>query len=374
LVSTEALRKTQPEVLASGLDEALSNGDTGLARRLGEEVLRRMDGSKDASKMKRLGRALAEKVDGSTPAGKAAQKAGQALQAGEAEGALAAMADLMAALGETARYEPRPTALVEAEDAIRDARQQALSSLGEDKAPDGVRSPSERAADAPPTQPGEGNSASPIDMPSDPRQADGGDGTAQGGNDDLRPSGTPAPGGEPEVRVDGSRPPPGGVEGPLAEDGATVAGNGPAQDGDVPQDAPAGRGEGPVQTDGGLQMPDGGGPGATPTAGVSPSAGGASAAPLGGAPMLGDPFVEIEPGVIAEEWVKAQWDGAGQSMGETLREAAAGGRSGLAWSAVHNRYSALAESATRRERVPLTRRSYVRQYFEAIRPAEQESP
>lgn len=367
LVSAEVLKQTHAEKLADGLDRALTQGDAGLARRVGEELLRRVDGGVNDNELRRLGKALAERVDGTSKGGAAAQKAGQSLQAGDRQGAMSALADLMAELGEAARYEQRPAALADAEEAIRDARLRALSSLGEDQAPDGVRSPSQGGADAPPTNPGEGRSPSPIDLPPSGNPADGGDGTSDGGSEDLRPSGTPGPGGEPEVRVD-SRPPPGGTEGPLAEGGALTAGEGPAQEGDVPQDAPAGAGEGPVQNPGGMPQAEGPGQGATATAGVSPGAGGGVRPGQGPVPDVATPFVEVELGAVPEEWVKAQWDGAGESMGETLREAAAGGRSGLAWTQVHNRYSALAEAATRQDRLPLTRRSFVRQYFEAIRP------
>jgi len=55
-------------------------------------------------------------------------------------------------------------------------------------------------------------------------------------------------------------------------------------------------------------------------------------------------------------------------MGTVIDHADAGGRTGLAWQEVHARYEGLAESATRRAQLPLTRRRYVRRYFEAIRP------
>jgi len=37
---------------------------------------------------------------------------------------------------------------------------------------------------------------------------------------------------------------------------------------------------------------------------------------------------------------------------------------------IHRRYSAMAESAVKRERIPLSRRDFIRRYFEAIRPQQ----
>lgn len=45
-----------------------------------------------------------------------------------------------------------------------------------------------------------------------------------------------------------------------------------------------------------------------------------------------------------------------------------GERSSSEYGEVQESYEALSESATKREEIPLTRRDYIRDYFEAIRP------
>lgn len=376
LASAAALRSARPEDLASGLEQALKRNDPRAARRLGEEVLRRVDGAASDGELRQLGQALAEKVEDPSEAGGAARRAGQALQAGERGDALAALADLMASLGEPVRLEPRREALAAASDAVEEARQDALRRLdgreseGEGESGSGERR--QRSEQTPQSEegatpkPGEGSTPSPVDVPQG-GEGDGGGGTAKGGTEDLRPGGTPGPGGEPEVRVDGERPPGGREEGPPSDGGRLTAGEGPASEGQVSQDAPAGSGEGSADTPGGLPSDEGGAGAASMVAGDGPVGGGFGEG-MGSGGTLESPLLELDPDTIAEEWVDLQWDGAGEAMGDVLDTADAGGRSTMAWGEVHARYGSLAEAATRRSRLPLTRRDYVRRYFEAIRP------
>jgi len=372
LTSSAALQSAPPEDLAKGLDRALTRGDPGAARRLGEEVLRRVDGGASDGELRRLGKALAEGVKSKTQAGGAAREAGRALQAGEKGTALSALADLMAELGEPVRLEPRREALAQASDAVEEARQDAVNAMdpesGQERGQGERQEPSEGSETADGQQPPDDGATTPS--PVEGRQGgegDGGGGMAKGGTEDLRKGGTPGAGGDPEVRVDGERPAGGREEGPDAEGGRLVAGEGEARDGSAPQDAAAGAGEGDVMAEGGLPSDDAAGEGGALVAGGGPASETFGMGEGSGA-TLDVPLLELEPGTVAEEWVDLQWDGAGEAMGQVLDHADAGGRTGMAWQEVHKRYSGLAESATRRSQLPLTRRTYVRRYFEAIRP------
>lgn len=369
LTSAAALRSARPEDLAKGLDRALSKDDAGTARRLGEEVLRRVDSDLSHGELKQLGQALAEHIDDTSTAGIAAREAGQALQAGEKGTALAALADLMASLGEPVRMEPRRDALAEAADAVDQARQDAVRSMDPDRKEPGEGGGSEQAQmeEQPPQKDGSGASESPVQNNAG-TEGDGGGGMAKGGTEDLREGGSPGAGGEPDVRVDGERPAGGREEGPQAEGGRTVAGEGPAEDGSVDPMAAAGAGEGNAMVDGGLPSDELGDGSTSMVAGAGPHAGEAGGRGDGTEGVLDVPILGLDPATVTEEWVDLQWDGAGDAMGTVIDHADAGGRTGLAWQEVHARYEGLAESATRRAQLPLTRRRYVRRYFEAIRP------
>lgn len=370
LRSAAALQAARPEELAEGLDAALGRSDPGAARRLGEEVLRRVDGGTSDGELLQLGKALSEKVTSKTRAGSAAREAGRALESRERGAALSALADLMASLGEPARYEPRRDALAEAEEAVERARVDAVDAMEDGRETPrseegGRRGASSEPTMEEPTEDGDGDTPSPVEGRQG-GEGDGGGGSAEGGTKDLKDGGTPGAGGEPEVRVDGERPAGGREEGPSASGGRTVAGEGPASEGTAPQDAPAGAGEGGL-SEGGLPSEDAAGAPPSVVSGAGPAAR-AGVEGMGSSGVLDSPILELDPETVAEEWVDLQWDGAGEAMGDVLDVADAGGRSGVAWTEVHKRYDALAESATRRTRLPLTRRDYVRRYFEAIRP------
>lgn len=364
LRSAEALRATRPAQLAQGLDRALAMNDMPSARRVGEEVLRRVDGGVEDRELRGIGQALAEGVQDDSRAGQDARDAGQALQAGDRTGALAALADLMAALGEPVRYEPADAALGDAEAAVEKARDQALERLDEAQRRARGEDPDE-AEQTPEEAPGQ--TPSPIDAPAKGGQGDGGGGSAEGGTQDLREGGTPGAGqDEPKVGADAQSEQDRAV-GPDGDAGRTVAGDGGASEGEVSPDEQGGMGSGPSPTDGAAPADSESGGPAMLVGAPGPAAGGGGG--VGGGEFE-VPLLDLDPSTIERDWVASQWDGAGEVMEGVVTDADAGGRSGLAWGEVHARYSALAESASRRGSVPLTRRSYVRRYFEAIRPED----
>ena len=60
--------------------------------------------------------------------------------------------------------------------------------------------------------------------------------------------------------------------------------------------------------------------------------------------------------------------GPPQGMIRIIQRFAAGERSTTEFRELHQYYSAIAESTVRREEIPLTRRDYIRRYFDALRP------
>jgi len=50
------------------------------------------------------------------------------------------------------------------------------------------------------------------------------------------------------------------------------------------------------------------------------------------------------------------------------RAASGPGRETKEYADIHHEYSAVAEAAVRREEIPLTRRDYIQNYFQAVRP------
>ena len=78
-----------------------------------------------------------------------------------------------------------------------------------------------------------------------------------------------------------------------------------------------------------------------------------------------------EPPPIADapsEWIESSWDGGSESITSILDASDRGERGSAGWRELHYSYSSVAESVTEQEEIPLTRREYIRRYFEAIRP------
>ncbi|MBK8238070.1 MAG: hypothetical protein IPK74_21285 [Deltaproteobacteria bacterium] len=61
-------------------------------------------------------------------------------------------------------------------------------------------------------------------------------------------------------------------------------------------------------------------------------------------------------------------DGPARGAVRYIKRFAEGLRAGHEYADVHREYEDVAEAAIRRENIPLTRRDYVRRYFEAVRP------
>lgn len=364
LRSGPALAAARSSEVAQGLSDALHKGDPGSSRRLAEEVLRRVESERSEGELRRLGRQLA---DGEIPkgaAGDAMKRAGQQLATGDRGGALAALSDLMAALGEPVRFEPTPSTLDQAADAVERARQQAVEQLEQAEAAEQGQGAGKEGpeADGPAVAPGEGEDPSPVDLPSE-----GGDPDPDplASEDPLREGQGPSPG-EPTVAAEAPE-----SDAPREErDGLadrTAAADGQAT-GDTLMEGEGGAGVGLAGPEGAQA---GAGAGSAPTAELSASSespGEGAGQGMGTGAELDLPLLDIEPDSVPSDWVAAQWTGAPDAMGDIVRSAEAGGRSTQEWGQVHARYRSIAETVSRRGAVPLTRRTYIQQYFEAIRP------
>jgi hypothetical protein len=363
--SASALEAARSEAVADALADALQRGDAGIARRMADEILRRIESERSEGELRRLGRSLADRPRPAGAAGLAMERAGEKLGAGDQGGALAALADLMAALGEPVRVPDRPAELQQAAEAIERARQRALARLDQAEReasgePAGRSEGAPEPVGAPPSAPSDGEVPFPIDAPQRGGGGDGGGGGAEGGTQDLIEGGTPTTG-APEVAADApdtARTVGDGLG------GRTVAGAGEAtSDDEMLGDANAATGT----PRGAGQPSEGPGEGAAGAGGAGGARRGAGEGAGSGA-SLDFPLLELAEGVVPAEWIRSQWAEAPDTMGELMRGVEAGGRSSLAWSEVHARYRALAESASRRDAVPLSRRQYIQNYFEAIRP------
>lgn len=362
--SGSALAAAASDAVTDAMDRALQRGDRAGARRLADEVLRRVESERSEGELRRLGRQLAERDRPPGAAGYAMEKAGQKLAAGDRGGALSALADLMAELGEPVEYIERPPELRSAAEAIERARSRALEQLeAADRAKDGEGAgTSQERAEGPAVAPGEGSTPAPVDLPQGARPEDPGGGPEDGGDKDLAPGGSPSPG-EPRVNVDAPDPdaPRQQAEG---QGSRTARGDG-ASVGDGPMDGPGGRGDGAPEGEG-LAGEGEGTSGSMTAAGGAPGQGAGQG--LGAGASLDLPVTDLADDVVDSEWVESQWSASPERMGELMRGAEAGGRSSLTWSEVHARYESIAESASRRQRVPMSRRTFIQTYFEAIRP------
>jgi hypothetical protein len=74
------------------------------------------------------------------------------------------------------------------------------------------------------------------------------------------------------------------------------------------------------------------------------------------------------PGSIPGEKIDTPNAGAQKGAIRIIQRASQGGPSGQQYEDLHHEYSDVAEAAVRREEIPLTRRDYIKNYFEAVRP------
>ena len=70
---------------------------------------------------------------------------------------------------------------------------------------------------------------------------------------------------------------------------------------------------------------------------------------------------------LAPERVQARRTGPAQGSVRAIRRYSEGYRDTREYKDLHDKYSSVAESAVRREEIPLTRRDYIRSYFQAVR-------
>jgi hypothetical protein len=368
--TADSLEAARTEDVANALDEALVRGDPALARRFADELLRRSETLESEGELRRLGRALAERQRPLGAAGHAMERAGEALNAGDRGGASSAFADLMAALGEPVLVEERPAELARAAEVVERARQRALERLaraeaearGEAGERGGGRAGEGEAVDAAPAPaPGDSTSPAPVGAPERGGGGDGGGGGAEGGTEDLIEGGNATSTGDAVSTQAGPDAPRTLGEG--MSDRA-VAGDGAATS-DLDVDGDGGVGTGTAQGDGTPSSgPGEGAPGAAPAGGAGQGVGSG----VGGGADLDLELPKLADAGVAAEWLRSQWASSPDAMGELVRGAEAGGRSSTDWAAIHARYRALAESASRRDAVPLSRRQYIQHYFEAIRP------
>jgi hypothetical protein len=74
-----------------------------------------------------------------------------------------------------------------------------------------------------------------------------------------------------------------------------------------------------------------------------------------------------EASMFGAERVDAQKRGPAQGNVRIIQRASEGHRDTREYRDLHGRYESIAESAVRREEIPLTRRDYIRNYFQAVR-------
>lgn len=139
-------------------------------------------------------------------------------------------------------------------------------------------------------------------------------------------------------------------------------GGGRERDGEGSGGEGMGAGEGASGSEG--AGPEGGPPGFAPFGPPSgkPGPGGGA-----GSDELGDDRSVPLASMHAPEWVDTPAAGAPQGRIRVIRRFLQGRPDDREYRDLHQEYAAIAESAVRREQIPLTRRDYIRNYFEAVR-------
>jgi hypothetical protein len=93
-----------------------------------------------------------------------------------------------------------------------------------------------------------------------------------------------------------------------------------------------------------------------------PGAGGGA-----GSDEKGDPTEMPEASAYAPEHVGTDPEGPAQGAVRVIRRFTEGYRDSREYGELHDKYNSIAESAVRQEEIPLTRRDYIRSYFQAVR-------
>jgi hypothetical protein len=139
-----------------------------------------------------------------------------------------------------------------------------------------------------------------------------------------------------------------------------------------------GQGQGERQGQGqGEGQGEGQGPGSSPGNGDGPPSMGMTipGAPSGkpgpgggdGSDAHGETSELPEASVYAPEHVQTRPKGEAQGAIRIIKRASEGHRDTREYRDLHDKYESIAESAVRREEIPLTRRDYIRNYFQAVR-------
>ena len=87
-----------------------------------------------------------------------------------------------------------------------------------------------------------------------------------------------------------------------------------------------------------------------------------------GSDALGDPKDAPLMSLHGADRVEARPDGTTQGSVAVIQRFTEGHRDDREYEDLHHEYESVAESAIRREQIPLTRRDYIRNYFQAVRP------
>jgi hypothetical protein len=134
-----------------------------------------------------------------------------------------------------------------------------------------------------------------------------------------------------------------------------------------------GKGEGKGKGEG---EGEGEGAGGEPGEGKGPPQMGAPFGPPSGKPgpgggagsdEKGDPTELPEASAYAPEHVGTDPEGPAQGAVRVIRRFTEGYRDSREYGELHDKYNSIAESAVRQEEIPLTRRDYIRSYFQAVR-------
>ena len=169
-------------------------------------------------------------------------------------------------------------------------------------------------------------------------------------------------------RVAGSSSPPKEGSGSQPGQQGSKSGQGPQGQGSEPGgqgSKPGGQGGQPAQAGGKGSKSMGA------QAGITRKGGGGAPTPGGGFGGRGRQASARGDAGGGEEWVSSQWREGGDSIVQVIEKVNRGEDSVVSYRQVHRSYESIAESATEREEIPLTRRAFIQNYFEAIRPQDQ---
>jgi hypothetical protein len=337
LMDPEELAQATDQELAEALREALEQGDAETASQLLRETASRT-ATADAEGLRELGEAVeasegafseSEMSDGDrrmaqedrTAANTQLSEAGQEMARGDQQAALSELREMMESLSEQAESQGSPSeeALRSALSDVRSARSEQMAAVA--RAQSGQEGQASREGES---REGQGSAQN-----GEPRQGEGQRGQGRGEGREGQGEG------EGQARGDGQ----GEGEG---------RGQSPGE----------GRGDG--QGDGQQEGISRAGRGDFGSGGTSPGPG------QGPTPMPWEgPLPPLE--MTASEWIESQWDGTPDGIINLIRSASHGERSTIPYRQLLYTYGEVADATARREDIPLTRRNYIREYFEAIR-------